>query len=355
MEWDETLACGSCIRGGYNFCFEGVDAQEVTPSSPTFPDTKCCIDDSCAAASSAAWSCSTNYVNSNYAMTACPQRQNKCGYQQAYGFNELDTSNRITINGLYEGESCSYRVKASCGAPYFALEEGSSIGDKITISYIEYASRSVAGAEVSEPLTPVNERDDMTNKEGQPARNQMFKDSGLQTDYSEQLMPERRRTADGKLMGIYTLDGQMISPAGFATTNIFEDSENFWETFDISLDPERSSTFSVLGYGVPTAGDYDPLVSGYKTFGTVGQGPIAKGLKDDSTLSCEMREILVSVTATADQGASTIRLEVGSVGFKTVPEDEVDGFTQGLADWTIWWSTLGEKQQWWADWMATMA
>lgn len=316
FEYDEDLACGSCIRGGYNFCFEGVDAQEVTPSSPTFPDTKCCRDDQCAAASSAAWSCSSNYENSNYAMTACPQRQNKCGYQQAYGFNEVGQSNRITINGLYEGESCSYRVKASCGAPYFALEEGSSIGDKVTISFVEYANRKVAGAEVSEANTPVNMRDEMTAKEGQPPRNQEFREAGLQTDYSEQMMPERRRTADGKLMGVYTLAGQQISAPGFKTDNIFEDSENFWETFEINLDPERSSTFSILGYGLPTAGDYEPLVSGYKTFGTVGQGPIALGLKDDSTLTCEDREILVSVTATEDQGASTIRLEVGSVDFE---------------------------------------
>jgi hypothetical protein len=41
-----------------------------------------------------------------------------------------------------------------------------------------------------------------------------------------------------------------------------------------------NKTQADIGYGVPTKGSYNSTDKGYKTFGTVGQGPNTEGVKD---------------------------------------------------------------------------
>jgi len=82
-------------------------------------------------------------------------------------------------------------------------------------------------------------------------------------------------------------------------------------------------TYSDGGYGQPSAGKYDPSVKGYKTFGTIGQGPDKKGLKDRMAKACKARTQYVTVSAKQDMvasgsaGSETVLLEVGSYAFDT--------------------------------------
>ena len=45
ITYSADLRCGKCIRGGYNFCFEGTDTQEF--DSPSDLVATCCQDETC--------------------------------------------------------------------------------------------------------------------------------------------------------------------------------------------------------------------------------------------------------------------------------------------------------------------
>jgi hypothetical protein len=74
----ENLKCGKCIKGGFNFCFEGSDG-DVVASGASAPAQKCCADDQCAENTNAAYICSSTYADKEYALQMCPQPQARCG------------------------------------------------------------------------------------------------------------------------------------------------------------------------------------------------------------------------------------------------------------------------------------
>jgi len=86
-----------------------------------------------------------------------------------------------------------------------------------------------------------------------------------------------------------------------------------WDTLFMS-DSDKE-TEAVSGYGKPTSGDYSASTKGFKTYGTLGQGNDAQGLKADGSTLCKDRDMVVTVTAKADQGSETMLLEVGSYSF----------------------------------------
>lgn len=78
------LKCGKCIKGGYNYCFQGSDTQEFDDAS-TLTAT-CCADETCSEASDATYTCSMAYSDGDYAMTFCPFKKDKCGGVSAVEF-----------------------------------------------------------------------------------------------------------------------------------------------------------------------------------------------------------------------------------------------------------------------------
>jgi hypothetical protein len=77
----------------------------------------------------------------------------------------------------------------------------------------------------------------------------------------------------------------------------------------------NNETTSVMGYGAPTKGSYNSTDKGFKTFGTVGQGPNTEGTKDPRAPMDGDRQMAVTIVAVADQSTDTILLELGNYEF----------------------------------------
>lgn len=139
LSYNSNLKCGACIKSGYNFCFVGIDGQQV--DNETSFERTCCQDDTCAQMTNSSWSCSKSYNDTDYALTFCPQPKNKCGGQWKFDFsNNKNVTTDITIGNLSQGESCTLKIKSDCGAPGFQIKnDTTNITDsKIYITYIEY-------------------------------------------------------------------------------------------------------------------------------------------------------------------------------------------------------------------------
>jgi len=74
------------------------------------------------------------------------------------------------------------------------------------------------------------------------------------------------------------------------------------------LDEEDSESFEgmsdrgnpIYGYGIPTQGEYNATEKEWKTYGSVGQGDILKGIKRPNSIDCEPRHVLLTIYAKED-------------------------------------------------------
>jgi len=69
------------------------------------------------------------------------------------------------------------------------------------------------------------------------------------------------------------------------------------------------------GYGQATKGTYDVTKKGWKTFGSVGQGPTLQGVKEEGKGDCENRKIFLTIQALDDMKDTFALLEMASWGF----------------------------------------
>jgi len=136
--WDnkdtDKMNCGRCIRTGNNFCFQGADGMPMSLNSKHVPHV-CCKkgDDSCAAAQDDTYSCSFDYTNEEYAMSMCPQKQEKCGSKKEIVFDEEGTEEKIRVFNLTLGDTCTYKIHAKCGAPHFKVDGFSNLQANTTL------------------------------------------------------------------------------------------------------------------------------------------------------------------------------------------------------------------------------
>lgn len=121
ITYSADLKCGKCIKGGYNFCFQGNDTQKFDSASGL--SSTCCADSSCSQASDSSWTCSSSYSDPDYALTFCPFKKNKCGSIQKveYGEDDVNVSQSLTLQNLEAGETCSFMIKSSCNSPGFRV------------------------------------------------------------------------------------------------------------------------------------------------------------------------------------------------------------------------------------------
>jgi hypothetical protein len=117
--------CGDCIRGGFVYCNKkSIFGTEYSNSQGKIESACCktralCMDK----INSPDWKCSTSYSDDIYQYNICPNNVNKCdgGSWIELGRTQNGHSPSLTkrIRGLNKGETCSYRIKAWCGAPTF--------------------------------------------------------------------------------------------------------------------------------------------------------------------------------------------------------------------------------------------
>ena len=170
------------------------------------------------------------------------------------------------------GESCTYKLRAACGAPGFEIKDTttSTALDKIDVTYVEYDEDAVT----------------KTRDGKRPSFKMSFKNQGKQG--SGQKRPPRK-DSEGNIITSKKL--------GEADTDrkpppLFKDAKTLKDTYTDG------------GFGQPSTGTYDPKVKGFKTFGTLGQGKEKKGAKDRLAAACKKRMQYVTVTATKDFTAS---------------------------------------------------
>lgn len=260
-----TQNCGQCLRGGNIFCVRGLDSTRLAASNSDL-ETRCCRDGAtCLETSDPDWSCSDTFENINYAMTMCPQVASSCGDQQVT-FDGRPQTATAEVHGLKFGESCTYRVKATCGAPAFEVDETSTIDhDRVLITYTEFNSNNIDDANISTLLTPVADREEMTYANGLPPRNQHFEDMLNQDLYENQGRPRRARAGDGAI-----IEGSILGEAAPLNQDL---GTEMWAESDLATEP-------IAGYGQPTVGSYSVTKRGWKTFGTIGQGDNTEGLRN---------------------------------------------------------------------------
>lgn len=105
----------------------------------------------------------------------CPQKQAVCGSNQTVSFTESGAEANITMTGMSDGDSCTYKIKSSKGSPAFRVSNDSTITDsKVNITYVEFESSMV------NKTTTYGTGADKSPKEDMPARNQSFENSGEQ-------------------------------------------------------------------------------------------------------------------------------------------------------------------------------
>ena len=123
IPYSSTLKCGGCILGGYNFCFQGTDGQQVSAT----PISTCCQDSTCAENTNTAYSCSSAFTSLDYAITMCPQMTSQCGNTKDFTPATPGDTSTVEVTGLLAGESCTFHVKSQCGAPGFLVKSESTV------------------------------------------------------------------------------------------------------------------------------------------------------------------------------------------------------------------------------------
>jgi len=93
----------------------------------------------------------------------------------------------------------------------------------------------------------------------------------------------------------------------------------WWERWILSSYDETlrysENTKAYEGYGLPSKGIYNTKMKGFKTFGSVGQGPIPRGVKEYDAKVCQPRNIVLTVYATKDWDNKIFDVEFGAWTF----------------------------------------
>ena len=138
------------------------------------------------------WSCSASYSDEDYALTFCPMKKNKCGDQWKYDFsNNQNVTSNITVQNLTKGESCTIKIKSSCGSPAFQLgDNGNATSSKIYMSYIEYNENNMNTTDKKSDYSKNStSRKEEKPDDERPMRNTNLTDSGDQGSKGGQKAP----------------------------------------------------------------------------------------------------------------------------------------------------------------------
>lgn len=375
------MECGECIRSGYIYCHEGTYGEAV-PVLGSEPSGTCCENDECPEVGYDNYRCSNLFTDPIYAMSMCPFKKSVCGTTQTVDFDEVGDLKTLTMTGMSEGDSCTFKVHSSSGSPAFRVDNSLTMStSNFEITYLEYDQKRVTVTGEA-GLTTADSPDT-----GMPVRGQTFEDSGNQGNLSKgsQKKPPRRKL-DGTMTEGETLDyakewlekkeeyfeqkeedennsvwlGISWGSSSRETRaqensdddnsdddnsgddnsdddNSDEDSDDDKDVEDLpdfdekprpALDERMQATDAVEGYGMPTKGIYDTDQKGFKTFGTTGQGSHTEGVLDISDIKSQDRSVLINIRALNDFGVDSLKIRTGNYEFL---EEYQWGSANGLA------------------------
>ena len=335
--FDASMKCGKCIKNGYNYCHQGTYGQVVSTLGSA-PTGTCCENDQCTEASDNTYMCSFTFTDPEYAMSMCPQKQSVCGTRQTVEFDDFGQTRSITTAVMTEGDSCTYKILSSKGAPAFKRTDTATLdSNNFEISFLEFDGEKVTKTDTEGTSA------ESSPAVGLPVRNQEFYDSGDQGNLNkgDQKKPPRRKL-DGGMTDGESIDQEKeylevkeekieeeesggswfkISWGSNSDEKETNKSRGAPEEEDEDFDPKDEEwggkprppvgermrdTDAVEGYGVPTKGVYNAEQKGYKTFGSTGQGDNTEGVKDIADTDSSDRAMFVTVRAMANLGVDSI-------------------------------------------------
>jgi len=117
-------------------------------------------------------------------------------------FTQIGQEQNITITGMNNGESCSYKIKSKKGSPAFKLSNSSTAGDsKVNITFVEFEMAKVNYTNAT------GRGGDKSPDSGMAAKNQSFENSGNQGTKGGQKKPSRK-TSNGTMTKDESMDSE---------------------------------------------------------------------------------------------------------------------------------------------------
>ena len=159
--------CGVCVLGGHNFCTLKATMTYYSKLSTSYTRTAgthsgCCTAGSsaCTIASTivnqlAAWTCFNlptatspgvghSFVSKSLELAACPFDETYCGATREFPYTAIGNTGSVTLTAMLAGQTCTYIIKASAGAPNFELDSTSTVTkDQVQIAFLEFGKSQV--------------------------------------------------------------------------------------------------------------------------------------------------------------------------------------------------------------------
>lgn len=167
ITYANTLTCGPCILGGYNFCTAKATMSYYSKLSAAYTrsdsvsmccnvgTTACNNAASVTVNNSADWTCynlptattSTNaysFTAKSLELAACPFEETICGTTREFSYTAIGDTGTVTLTALAAGSVCSYVIKTSAGAPNFIIDATTTVdNDKAQIAWLEYDAKDI--------------------------------------------------------------------------------------------------------------------------------------------------------------------------------------------------------------------
>jgi hypothetical protein len=227
-----------------------------------------------------AYSCSNAFNDRVYSKYVCQVNTGACGSTDTFTLADTNSTAAVNITSLAQGQTCFYKVQATCGGPSFKPTDAT----KVEIEYVEFRNAEV---DVNSTVTGYSLGSNSTVKRAsQPV-------SG---------MPRRDRFFSSDM------GGNMIA-------NV------------------NQTTFNATGTSLPVigrSGRFDKTNTGRKAYGNNQQGDtVLANLTNQAHADCTTRHLYLAVTGIDSTGA-TLRVDFSSVAFyrpPVTPDTQTTGAT----------------------------
>ena len=157
IEYNETLSCESCIRGGYDFCIWRTFPSQTVHGQFTNCSENAVVPELNSVTNvneTTRWVCSGNFHDDvNSIINMCYPYADEKRNTKLCGAYEVDLHANMTqftqnIIEMDLNESCTYRLHTTCGYPTIVYSSLSDIEDEFDIAYITLDDLKIGRAHV---------------------------------------------------------------------------------------------------------------------------------------------------------------------------------------------------------------
>jgi hypothetical protein len=271
-----TLNCGQCIGLGHTYCVKQAE-NTIINAYQTGSTNQVCIQSGTSSTqqTDAAWSCSNQFADRVYSKYTCQVNTVACGSVQTFQLANTTSTANFNISGLALGQTCFYKVAATCGGPSFKPNDTS----RVEVEFVGFKDADLNSSTVVKAFGS-GTSNDTAKRQGTPVAG----------------MPRRDHYFQASLGGNNIANGN-------TTTN-----------YDVTVNG------TVWG----RSGRYDKVAGGRRAYGNPTQGDTQLGnLTTQTDLDCQGRNLYLAVTATTD--AASLRIDLSSVSFYRPPTDTTTG------------------------------